>query len=267
MLFPNSFRSAWQFWRAGIPRVGAMRRRAAAVAHATQPHASRRGVRHQADYYRDLVTRAGHRVRPRRRHRASAPRRRASSAPTRCSRQHGIDAGVPLVGLAPGAAYGSAKQWPPERMAEVTARLVARSRRRCACIFGAAHDRDAAPCDRILAPCARAATTATRVVESDRPDESRRARRRRARSAVSSPTIPAPCIWRPRLAGRSSRSSVRPTSGRRVRSAHHDVHHRTRVLPALHVARLSDRSPVHEANLRRTVCTTPWPRGSPGAGS
>ncbi len=45
--------------------------------------------------------------------------------------------------LAPGAAYGQAKQWPPERMAELAARLVARGEVRCA-IVGAAHDRPAA---------------------------------------------------------------------------------------------------------------------------
>ena len=38
----------------------------------------------------------------------------------------GVKPGVPLVGLAPGAAYGKAKQWPPRRFAELALELRAR---------------------------------------------------------------------------------------------------------------------------------------------
>jgi heptosyltransferase II len=38
----------------------------------------------------------------------------------------GVDRSVPLVGFAPGAAYGHAKRWPPDRVAQVIARLGAR---------------------------------------------------------------------------------------------------------------------------------------------
>jgi len=38
----------------------------------------------------------------------------------------GIDAAVPLIGLNPGATYGRAKQWPPERFAELSRVLLAR---------------------------------------------------------------------------------------------------------------------------------------------
>src|SRR5690606_15986617 len=47
-----------------------------------------------------------------------------------------------LVGFAPGAAYGQAKQWPADRMAAVAARL-ALDRGAVAVLVGAAHDRDA----------------------------------------------------------------------------------------------------------------------------
>jgi len=50
----------------------------------------------------------------------------------------GIAAGTPLVGFAPGAAYGSAKRWPPERVAETIALVAARGAR--AIVVGAAAD-------------------------------------------------------------------------------------------------------------------------------
>jgi heptosyltransferase-2 len=53
----------------------------------------------------------------------------------------GVDRSTPLVGFAPGAAYGHAKRWPPERVAGVVGRLQARG---VACLLvGAAGDRDA----------------------------------------------------------------------------------------------------------------------------
>jgi heptosyltransferase-2 len=54
----------------------------------------------------------------------------------------GIAPGTPLVGFAPGAAYGSAKRWPPERVAETIALLAARGAR--AIVVGAPSDREIA---------------------------------------------------------------------------------------------------------------------------
>jgi heptosyltransferase-2 len=54
-----------------------------------------------------------------------------------------VPASSPIVGFAPGAAYGQAKQWPPDRMAQVIARLAAETAATCV-IVGAAHDREAA---------------------------------------------------------------------------------------------------------------------------
>jgi heptosyltransferase-2 len=54
----------------------------------------------------------------------------------------GIAAGMPLVGFAPGAAYGSAKRWPPERVAETIALVAARGAR--AIVVGAPSDREIA---------------------------------------------------------------------------------------------------------------------------
>ena len=41
-----------------------------------------------------------------------------------CCVEYGIEAGRPLIGLAPGAAYGPAKKWFPERFAAVVDRLI-----------------------------------------------------------------------------------------------------------------------------------------------
>jgi heptosyltransferase-2 len=142
ILFPNSFRSAWQFWRARIPArwAYATSGRGMLLTRRSLP-ARRSGVLHQSDYYRDLVIGLGiscdedalPRVRPRQ---PSVERAMALLA------AHGVPFDVPLVGFAPGAAYGQAKQWPPQRMAEVIARL-GRHQGVVSLIFGAGHDRDA----------------------------------------------------------------------------------------------------------------------------
>jgi len=49
---------------------------------------------------------------------------------------------VPLVGMAPGAAYGHAKRWPPLRVAEVIGRLTQERGATCV-LVGASGDRDA----------------------------------------------------------------------------------------------------------------------------
>jgi heptosyltransferase-2 len=53
----------------------------------------------------------------------------------------GVDRSAPLVGLAPGAAYGHAKRWPPDRVAQVISRLSARGV--TSMLVGAGGDREA----------------------------------------------------------------------------------------------------------------------------
>jgi heptosyltransferase II len=138
ILLPNSFRSAWVVKRAGIP-------------HRWGLAASARGW---------LLTRS---VRPRERpHHQSArylalmealdihgsddpPRVSVTAASAQRARdllaKNGLDPSSTLVGLAPGAAYGHAKRWPPSRMAELAVRLGGRG---ATCVLvGAAGDRDA----------------------------------------------------------------------------------------------------------------------------
>ncbi len=139
ILLPNSFRSGWIARQAGIPeRWGyAADWRTPLLTRAV---ARPRGSLHQADYYTALVAALGMPA-------AGEPARivvpgdaRARAAALLASR--GVDDGVVLVGIAPGAAYGGAKQWPPERFARVARHLHER-RAVVSVLVGSAADRAA----------------------------------------------------------------------------------------------------------------------------
>ena len=140
VLFPNSFRSAWTLRRAGVPERWGIARSFRGFLLTRRSRVSREGE-HHADYYRALVRGLGVECDDRPPVLAPSPASKASAA-TVLSR-----AGVPgedrLIGVAPGAAYGQAKQWPPARMAELIARLV-RERDVTCLLLGATHDRSAA---------------------------------------------------------------------------------------------------------------------------
>jgi heptosyltransferase-2 len=142
ILLPNSFRSAWLFRQAGIrERWGDARGfRGPLLTKRSVRHAAG-GVQHQADYYRNLVRGFGIPVDE------DPPRILLTDATKQRGldllRRFKIDPAQRLVVLAPGAAYGQAKQWPPARVAEVAARLI-RDRDVTCAMVGAGHDRDAA---------------------------------------------------------------------------------------------------------------------------
>jgi heptosyltransferase-2 len=140
LLLPNSFRSAWIARQAAIPeRWG--------YAHALRGPLLTRAVArpragkiHQSEYYKVLVRELGMdvdaelpRVHPR-----PATAERAEALLIR----EGLAMRSPIVGLAPGAAYGHAKRWPPRRVADLVSRLA--QERGAACLLvGAADDREA----------------------------------------------------------------------------------------------------------------------------
>lgn len=140
LLFTNSFGSAWVAWRAGIPERWGYR---AGVRHLLLTRAVRRprGRVHQAEYYRRLVDALGIRVPP-----AAVPRVSVRDSTRRRAAHLLAETGWtgerPLVGLAPGAAYGHAKRWPPAHAAGLVAALAA-SRGATVVLVGAAGDRDA----------------------------------------------------------------------------------------------------------------------------
>ena len=264
ILFPNSFRSAWQFWRAGIPRaLGLCHRRAAGCcSRGAAARRQRAGVRHQADYYRALVRGLGIACDRRRAAACRASTVRAPSARRRCSPSAGVRRRCPLVGIRAGrrvrpgeavAAGSHGRSWP---------RVWSRDHDVACVIVGASHDRDARACDRILASRARAGRGRPRG-RSGRPHESRRAGRRASTRVPCFVSNDSGAMHLAAALGRPVVAIFGPTDERATRPlGDHDVHHRAGVLPALHVARLSHRSPLHETHLRRHACSTPSPRGS-----
>jgi heptosyltransferase-2 len=143
VLFPNSFRSAWILRRAGIKERWGVARSARGwllTRRGPRPRLPA-GDRHQATYYRAVARGLGLACGD------EDPVVAVSEASQRAAdallERAGVDASAPLVGLAPGAAYGEAKQWPPARVAEMAARLVRDAGATCV-VVGAAHDRETA---------------------------------------------------------------------------------------------------------------------------
>lgn len=130
VLFQNAFLAALLAFLAGIPRRLGYRRdaRGPLLTHAVR--LPRRGEipPHETYYYQEMLRRAGWfealtmvehiRLEP-----PAAARETMRARLQELGLEHGVNR-RPLVVLAPGAAYGSAKCWLPERFAELADRLV-----------------------------------------------------------------------------------------------------------------------------------------------
>ena len=139
LLLPNSFRAALLARRAGIAErwgYGADLRGPLLTRAVRRP----KGRRHQAGYYQSLTEALG--IPPGPLHPALRVPDEAASRAAALLRQHGW-AGERLIGLAPGAAYGWAKRWPPERAGLVAAWML-RDLEARPVIVGAAGDRGTA---------------------------------------------------------------------------------------------------------------------------
>jgi len=135
LLLPNSFASAFALWRAGVPeRWGyATDARGALLTRSCRVPASVRG-RSQLYYYRAMLEGLGLAV-------AGPPD--ASLACPEAWAERGralLGAPGPWIGVNPGAAYGTAKRWPPERFAAAAALVARRAGARIA-IVGAGSER------------------------------------------------------------------------------------------------------------------------------
>src|SRR5690606_33021704 len=122
LLLPNSFLAAWLAWRAGVrERWGFARDMRGRLLTRAIPRPRRYG--HQVEYYQALAASLG--LGPGEPfaavHVPDAARARADDV----LRSAGAAEGRPLVVFAPGAAYGRAKQWRPDRFAELASRLAA----------------------------------------------------------------------------------------------------------------------------------------------
>lgn len=119
LLLPNSLHAALLAWRAGIPQRWGYRADVRTWLLTRAPRKPRVRM-HQAEYYRALVRALGGPELP-----LVAALRTTHDLRQRAERllhQHGWRGGQ-VVTFAPGAAFGLAKRWPPERVAQVAARL------------------------------------------------------------------------------------------------------------------------------------------------
>jgi heptosyltransferase-2 len=139
ILFPNSFRSAWLLKRAGVRERWGYRSdfRGALLTKAVR----RPGQKlHFGEYYQHLVRQLGIETGPLTPQIAVPPATIQAAATLLADR--GWTRERPLVGIAPGAAFGHAKRWLPERFAAVATALRAEVGAACV-LLGRDEDRDA----------------------------------------------------------------------------------------------------------------------------
>jgi heptosyltransferase-2 len=119
LLLPNSFHSALLAYRAGIPERWGYRTDCRAPLLTRAVTQVREG--HQIDRYQRLTAALGFVTGARTPQLRVAPAVRETAAALLASA--GWDGRAPLVALAPGAAYGGAKRWPPEYFGELACAL------------------------------------------------------------------------------------------------------------------------------------------------
>lgn len=128
LLLQNAFDAALLAWAAGIPRrIGYARDgRSLLLTEAVPAPAKGEIPLHESYYYLELLRRTGWLD--------ALPERAEIRLPGRKPQSR------PVVGVSPGAAYGSAKRWLPERFAEASA-AVARALGATVAVFGSASER------------------------------------------------------------------------------------------------------------------------------
>ena len=141
VLLPNSFSAAWVARRAGIrERWGFAAQWRRGLLTRAVPRPPRTPPVHQVAYYLELMR--GLDIDP------AGLEPRLEAPPHMVARARalletvGWDPHRPMVGIAPGAAYGYAKRWLPDRYARVAARL-SHELDVSVVLVGSAHDRDA----------------------------------------------------------------------------------------------------------------------------
>jgi len=140
ILLQNAIEAAILALLAGIPRRAGYNSdgRGLLLTHSVRRTEAIRRI-HQIDYYLEMVqalgcTPAGRSVRLR-------PGKDYEEIADKLFARFGLDGGRPLIGIAPGAAYGPAKKWFPERFAAVADRLIDETGAQ-GILFGSAGDRE-----------------------------------------------------------------------------------------------------------------------------
>lgn len=142
VLFPNSFNSAFTARRAGIPERWGYRHQGRGLLLTRAVWQPARV--HQVAFYQHLTASLGIPAG------SAVPRLEVSDAQRRRGIEmlvaHGWDRVTPLIAVAPGAAFGSAKRWPGDRFAAVMTSLATTTRASggrggtCAVLIGAPAD-------------------------------------------------------------------------------------------------------------------------------
>ena len=153
VLLPNSMASAWLTRQAGVvERWGYAADYRSALLTRAVPRP--KGSRHQARYYQHLTEALGAPPGPLEPVLTAGVEDVAAARALLAAR--GWDGDRPLVALAPGAAYGHAKRWPPERYAAIVSTLVVSHGATCV-LVGAPVDASATrQVQEFAAPAARA---------------------------------------------------------------------------------------------------------------
>ncbi len=124
ILLTNSFSSAWWFWRAGIKnRIGYAANLRSFMLNKAVPYPKEMQKQHLVLTYKMLLAPLGIEVSD------TQPKLYVSEEEKQAAqellRKYGVEKGKHIiVGINPGAAYGSAKCWLPDRYQEVTRRLL-----------------------------------------------------------------------------------------------------------------------------------------------
>ncbi len=141
ILLQNAFEAALIAWLAGIPaRIGYSRdARRLLLTHAVPVPDKKDLPPHQSFYYVELLRRAGF---IQRLPEEQAIRLEGAAEASAVGAKFLKDAGLsePVIGVSPGAAYGSAKRWLPERFVEAAAKL-ANAWNASVSVFGSAGER------------------------------------------------------------------------------------------------------------------------------
>jgi heptosyltransferase-2 len=126
VLLQNAFEAAWLAWRADIPERAGYARDGRGLLLTKRVRVPKEGdiPRHESHYYLELVRRAGWiesrgEITPIRLQVAESSREAAEASLLRA----GARSGAWRCAIAPGASYGAAKCWPPERFATLADRL------------------------------------------------------------------------------------------------------------------------------------------------
>lgn len=123
ILLPNSFTSAWWFWRGHVKRrIGYIDHGRRLLLNDPVSYPEDRKTLHQVTLYKRLLAPLGIPVSD------TKPElfvnSEAQKAVKALLRDRGVQSQDTLIGINPGAAYGTAKCWPPERFKALTQQLL-----------------------------------------------------------------------------------------------------------------------------------------------